>query len=205
MTIQISLTQFLTFKAFVSTNAKYNYILKQKNNDGYHPSHDYWKNFREAIHRLPYNNGDLTVLYDAVDMVKPEKKANYTKSVNTFINFVSDNDVTFFEVGKAKWNFENELVINASPDIGMIIDGKKYFVKVFPNVQQKKSRLDSRSVKSILTLLQETNANFNTSSGTFAVLRVNSPRFFKAEAIKERDSKLLKIDAANFVNCWEAV
>lgn len=100
MTIQISLTQFLTFKAFVSTNAKYNYILKQKNNDGYHPSHDYWKNFREAIHRLPYNNGDLTVLYDAVDMVKPEKKANYTKSVNNFINFVIDNDVTFLKSEK---------------------------------------------------------------------------------------------------------
>lgn len=205
MAIQISLTQFLTFKAFVSTNAKYNYVLKQKNNVEYNPSHDYWKNFREAIHNLPYNNGDLTVLWNAVDIVKPEKKVNYTRSVNNFISFISDNDVTFFEVGKAKWKFKNELVINASPDIGMIIDGRKYFVKIFPNVQQKKSRLDTRSVKSILTLLQETNADFNTDSGTFAVLRVNSPRFFKAEAINERDSKLLKIDAANFINCWETV
>lgn len=205
MSVQISLTQFLTFKAYVSTNAKYNYVLKQKNNEIYSPVHDYWKNFREAIHKLPYNNGNLEVLSNAVQMVKPEKQLNYGKSVNNFINFAINNKVKYFDVGKARWSLRNELVINASPDIGMIIDGNKYFVKIFPNVQQKNSRLDLRSVKSILTLLQETDADFDTSCGTFAVLRINSPRFFKAETIEKRDSNLLKIDATNFLNCWKMV
>lgn len=203
MPIKVSLMQFLTFKAKVSSDAKFNYISKQKHNDGYHPSYDYWRDFREAIWQLPYNDGDLSVLDATIDKVKPDKKVNYIKTVNNFKSFVKNNNVQFLEVGKAKWNMEDELLVNASPDVGMIVDGKRYFVKIFPNVQQKTIRLDARAANSILTLLQETDTDFDVTSGTFAVLRVNSARLFTAEDIDERAKCLLTIDAKNFVDFWE--
>ena len=203
MPIKVSLMQFLTFKAKVSSDAKFNYISKQKHNDGYHPSYDYWRDFREAIWQLPYNDGDLSVLDATIDKVKPDKKVNYIKTVNNFKSFVKNNNVQFLEVGKAKWNMEDELLVNASPDVGMIVDGKRYFVKIFPNVQQKTIRLDARAANSILTLLQETDTDFDVTSGTFAVLRVNSTRLFTAEDIDERAKCLLTIDAKNFVDFWE--
>lgn len=204
MAIKVSLMQFLTFKAKVSSDAKYNYIFKQKYNDGYHPSFDYWKDFREATWQLPYNNGDLSVLDKAIDKVRPDRKANYTKTVNNLKRFVKDKNAQFFEVGKAKWSMEDKLLVNASPDVGMIVDGKRYFVKIFPNVQQNTIRLDARAANSILTLLQETDTNFNATSGKFAVLRVNSARLFTAEDIDERAKRLLTIDAKNFIDFWEA-
>ena len=75
---------------------------------------------------------------------------------------------------------------------------------MFRKYQKITIRLDARAANSILTLLQETDSDFDVTSGTFAVLRVNSARLFTAENIDERAKRLLEIDAKNFVDFWEA-
>lgn len=205
MPIKISLTQFLTFEARVSPSAKWNYIVKQKSSDEYSPFRDYWRDFRKAVKQLPFNGGDLSVLNEAIDKVKPDKKPNYVRTINNFKSFVKNNNIEFFAIGKAQWTMKDELLVNASPDIGMIINGKRYFVKLFPNVPQKNTKLNFRSVQNILTLLQETDTDFDKSTGNFAVLRINSPHFFIADSIDRKASHLLVLNAKNFVNFWNEV
>lgn len=202
--IKISLTQFLTFKSCVSTSARLNYVHKQKYNEGYNPAHDYWKYFRDAVQNLPENN-DLSLMDRTIDKVGPDKKPNYTRAVTKFKNFVRNKNITFFNVGKAKWNMEDFLTINTSPDVGMKFDGKRYFVKVFPNVSQTNRQLNFRSVQSTLTLMQCAKPEFDTSDGHFAVLRINGTKFYEAKPISKRNISLLKIDARNFVNCWNEI
>lgn len=96
MTINVSLTQFIHFKAAVSTKARIT-AVKQIKDYIYSPATDYWRDLRNAINQYSKDEITLDELRNVFTVVKQKKRANYSKAVNKFINYLSNIIFHFFQ------------------------------------------------------------------------------------------------------------
>lgn len=73
MTVKISLTQFIHFKAAVSTRARISAVQRIKNNE-YSPAIDYWLDLRNAINKFSERRITLEELNTLADSENERKK-----------------------------------------------------------------------------------------------------------------------------------
>lgn len=206
MTVKISLTQFINVTSRVSTSAKISVIRKMKS-DPYSPATDYWKYLRDAIQEVAAGRKPLDYILDVATNISDEKKQeNYLLDAKKFISFVKSNNVEFFIVGHATWKLNEDFVINASPEIGMKIDGQKYCVKIYYKVPNKSSKLTKRSAHSMLTMMYLSTKDFSDTDLNFALLNLQNGKIIPSTNTPNESDKLeLMTDAAMIKGVWDNV
>ncbi|MFK4862336.1 hypothetical protein ACI1T5_02305 [Lactococcus petauri] len=201
--IQISLTQFLDYSAKVSTSAKINKVKEIKRSPDYHPAFDYWKPLRDTIKKIHEKGRPIEDLKGLLSTVDEKKVKNYTRAINTYISFVKRNKVEYFPVGKSTWNMNDELYVSSSPELGLIINGKKYYVKNYYKKHDDKTKVILKNINSTLTLMSLSKPNFEIEpDATFAVINFQNGKLIEAKAPSADNLLELEIEAENFINIW---
>ncbi|MBW4803764.1 hypothetical protein [Loigolactobacillus coryniformis] len=202
MTAKVSLTNFLTYTAKVSTSAKIAYVRKIKNDTDYSVGKDYWRDLRNAIKRTLKNQLPIESLIDIVPTVRADRQKNYSKDIRKFIFFYKHHEISFFETGRAKWELPGELIVSASPELGLQIDGVKYLVKNYYKVSDKNTKVTKRNINSTLLLMDEAQYDFNPGPCKKAVLNLQNGVLIPQQKRTKGDLLQLEIDARSFADTW---
>ncbi|MFW7420499.1 hypothetical protein ACODH8_09815 [Vagococcus fluvialis] len=206
MSINISLTQFLNYSSKISTSAKIKAVRDIKNAPDYHPAIDYWKVLRDEIKRIHSKGLPIENLRDIIPNLPESKIKNYTNVINTYIKFINKNNVTYFETGKSYWKLDEDLFVGCSPEIGLIINGEKLYVKNYYKKKSNDTKITQRNINSTLTLMQIAERDFLLEdSSNFAVLNLQNGKLIKAPPLVSEDILELEIDAQSFVTTWNKV
>lgn len=201
--INISLTQFLNYSAKVSTSARINEVKKIKNAPGYSPAIDYWKKLRDKIKYIHENNLPIENLRDLLTTVPPKDFENYSRVISAYIKFINKNEVEYFSVGKAFWEYSDEFFVGSNPELGLIINGKKFYIKNYYKKPEPNTKLTKRNIKSTLTLMQLAKPNFEVDPNAgFAVLNLQNGKLIEGTSPTSSDLLELELDAQQFINMW---
>ena len=210
MTIQLSLTQFLHFKATISTKAKINYLKRAVKYNEYAFYGDYWMGLRKKIHK--FTKGEITLdeleQYSLSVTDKKNKRKNYIRDTKYFSNFVKKYDPSFFQVDKAFWNYKDKLTITASPEFGAITNsGNKYLIKNFYTKKKDNEKLMKNNILPMLTMMKLANTGFALSDAIPAVLNLQNGKLICFDEDKEPvfDPTELQVDAENIINIWNVI
>ena len=210
MTVQLSLTQFLHFKAIISTKAKMNYLKKEVKYNEYAFYSDYWMVLRQKIHK--FSQGKITLddlnQYALTVPDKNNKRKNYIRDARNFSQFVKKYQPTFFEVGKSSWNYHDKLIISASPELGVITNsGDKYLIKNFYTKKKDNEKLMKKNILPMLTMMNIANKDFNTHEAIPAVLNLQNGKLISFDEDKKPvlDPTELTIDAENILTIWNLI
>lgn len=205
MTNKISLSQFLNFSVKVHTSAKINAVRHMKN-DEYSVGQDYYFSLRTAIHRYTQGKDTLESIIDSARNSKEDRRANFIKDATKFVNYMSKHDIEFFDVGSATWSYDNRINISASPEFGMICDGKRYFVKNFYRKQNPKDKITLTKMRPTLTLMRTATSQTNLVGANAAVLNLqNGKLIVDDKPINTNKLIELQADAAQLADIWELV
>lgn len=206
MPVKVSLTQFLTFNATVSTSAKINYIEKIKQNTDYSPAFDYWKELREAIKNCLQNKEPIESLLDVSSHVRVDKQSNYLNESKRMIHFVNNHDIQYFETGHATWSSKSgQLVIAASPELGLTIDGKDYFIKNYYKKRNKNQKVTAKNIQSTLALMNLAKQENPIPNIQCAVLNLQNEKLLTNPLVSPATKLALDVDADTLVNIWNTI
>lgn len=201
--INISLTQFLNYSAKVSTSAKINEVKKIKSAPGYSPAIDYWKKLRDKIKYTHENNLPIENLRELLIGISPKDFDNYSRVINAYIKFINKNNVEYFPVGKAFWQYSDDFFVGSNPELGLIINGKKYYIKNYYKKPEPNTRITQRNIKSTLTLMQIAKPNFEIDpNASFAVLNLQNGKLIEGTFPDDSNILELELDAQQFINMW---
>lgn len=205
MTIKISLTQFITFKSKVSTSAKIKYLKEKVKYVDYTPFADYWLPLRSRIKGFADGRYTENQLIEFVNNVDPNKRANYKRDLNKLPHFVNENKVSFFDVQKSYWNYNDQLRISASPELGVVTNsGEKYLLKNSYTIKKDDEKLLKRNILPTLTLMNIANDNPNISDATPAVLNLRNGKLIKSNS-NLVDTVELEVDAQQIIDIWNKI
>lgn len=206
MSINVSLTQFLTFTSKISTGAKVNYVKQVKLQPDYDPGFDYWKILRDRIKKIHSNGLPIDSLLELPATVNEKKQANYQRVASKYVSFIKKTGAEYFEVGKARWNYPDELFVNASPELGLKIGDKKFLVKNYYKKKDSNSKITKQNINSTLTLMQLSTKDFEMDSDmSYAVLNLQNGKLIEASPLQSDSVLNLEVDAQTIVNIWKQV
>ncbi|MEC6747361.1 hypothetical protein VXN63_02320 [Marinilactibacillus sp. XAAS-LB27] len=206
MVASISLTQFLTFTTKVSTSAKINEVKRIKNSPDYSPGIDYWKQLRDEIKRIHENDLPISELLKLSSNVSEPKQRNYAKAIKNYVSFINNNEVEYFKPDKSYYNFSEDLSVRTSPELGLIVNGKRLYVKNWYKVSSTDTKINKRSIKSTLTMMRLSTKNFEvTDDENFAVLNLQNGKLTEATPVLEEDLLELEVDAGTFLSIWKQI
>lgn len=203
MTVRISLTQFIHFKASISTSARISVVKNIKEND-YSPAVDYWLDLRKEINKFSEGKINIEELNNVVDSVPLKKKANYRKAINRFANFIKKNNVSFFPINKSLWSYE-DLIVSASPELGMFINNEKFLVKIFYNIKKPEEKVTKRNIMPTLSLLNIANKASEQSQQVGLLNLQNGKLLTPKNSSLDTNLLELQLDAKTFLDYWEMV
>lgn len=207
MSINMSLTQFLTFSTKVSTSAKINYIKEVKNDSDYHPAKDYWKPLRDEIKRIHENGLPIETLDNLIERTTDEKKLkNYIAAVKTYKRFINSNEVEYFQTGQAFWKLRDDLYVNASPEFGLIINGEPMLMKNNYKKRSTTNKIDKRNINATLTLMQLAEKNFSVPKNQkYCVFNFQNGKVIESSPLRSESILELEMDAEFILNIWDQV
>lgn len=200
--MNVSLTQFLTYSAKVSTSAKVNEINRIKYAPDYNPAVDYWKPLRDEIKRIHENNLPITNLENVLNRVSEQKLKNYSRVISKYTSFIKSHNVEYFQTGSSFWKLNDDLFVRTSPELGLIIDGRKFYVKNWYKKPEKNSTVTAQKIKSTLTMMQISERDFQLEDGNFAVLNLQNGKLLEAPPLLTESVMELEVDAATFIDIW---
>lgn len=201
--IKISLTSLLTYSAKVSKSAKIKFVRDTKTSGPYSPAIDHWKQLRDAIKKVHEENLPVESLRNLLKVVSDKKIKTYSRAINEYIKFVNKNDIKYFPVGKAYWKHSDDLLVSSSPELGLFINGDRYYVKIYYKKKTKDTKVTSRNINSILTLMQVAKKDFDIEpNAKFAVLNLQNGNLIVANSLNPDDLFELEMEADDFINIW---
>lgn len=203
MTVRISLTQFIHFKASISTSARISVVRNIKEND-YSPAVDYWLDLRKAINKFSEGKINIEELNNVVDSVSLRKKANYRKAIDRFAHFIEKNNVSFFPVNQSFWSYE-DLIVSASPKLGMFINNEKFLVKIFYNIKKPEEKVTKRNIMPTLSLLNIANKASEQSQQVGLLNLQNGKLLTPKNSSLDTNLLELQLDAKTFLDYWGMV
>lgn len=206
MPIKISLTQFLTYNATVSTPAKIKCVSKIKNQNAYNPVFDYWKDLRDAIKDCLKNKKPINSLLIVPAHVKADRRANYLSDARKFVEYISKHSVSYFDSPHAYWeSADGKLIVSASAEIGLCIDGQNYLLKNYYKKKDKNVKVAAKNIKSTLALMKLSKQKTVTPNSRFAVLNLQNGKLYPDSEVDDLVKLTLNVDANTFVNIWESI
>lgn len=201
---KVSLTQFINFTLKQTSQSKANYVHDIKYKSEYSPAIDYWKQLRDEIKKVHEKQLPLENLYNLLDKVHEKKKDNYNRSINQYIKFANKKDIEWFETGSSYWLFEDRLMVNSQPEIGLKINQVPFLLKIY--YTGKSSNVNKNKVQSALTLMETAERNFTTPDGAIsALLNLHNLKFYSSEGVDKRLLIALKAEASHFAYLYESL
>lgn len=200
--ISISLTQFLDYSLKPSGTQKVTSVRKIKNSV-YHPSHDFWKELREAIPYFHQHNLNQDYLDKIAHNVYDNRKKRYLEAITTYKRFLKKKDVKWLDPGKAFWTHDR-LAVKSSTEVGLIINGQSTLLKLYFNQDQ----IDKKRATTALALMESSARSLSQShdDAVISILDVNRNKFFNSSKEINNDVMLaLQGEAAQFIQIWDRV
>lgn len=200
--ISISLTQFLDYSLKPSGTQKVTSVRKIKNSI-YHPSHDFWKELREAIPYYHQHNLDHDYLDQIAHNVYDNRKERYIEAVKTYKRFLKKKEVKWLDPGKAFWTHER-LAVKSSTEVGLIINDQPTLLKLY----FKQEQLDKKRTKTALALMESSARSLSNSheDAVISILDVNRNKVYNSSKEVNTDVMLaLQGEAAQFIQIWDRV
>ncbi|PEC50280.1 hypothetical protein [Bacillus sp. AFS096315] len=199
MVIKISLSQFIDFTAKQSMASKIKSVdqmKKQQENCFY-----YWSDFRETIKEFCLKN-DKDVFNTLLSNINSKKYNAYFNAVNSFQKTIKGT-VEWVDPPTFTWNYNNELIVSATPDLGLIINGEKYLMRTFYN--EDSTTIHKRNIMPSLTLLNHSDVNEKSSLDTIiGLFNLCTGRFYAMDQEVLKDTNPLKYEAFLLINIWNA-
>lgn len=200
----ISLSEFMNFSTKKSTSSRMKAVKDIKYKPDYHPGVDYWKKLRDEIKKIHENNLPIENLKNIVFSVPIERQENYRKNINAYINFFKKHNPEYFPVGKALWDFDDNLSVRAYPELGLIINGKPYLVKI--HYKSTNKELSKPTIQTTLTAMMLAKSDYVLpEKPTYAVLNLANRKIYESDKLLDNDVTLLKADAFQFSFLWTQV
>ena len=125
---------------------------------------------------------------------------NYYRDVSRFINYVKKNNVKFISVSKAKWTYK-DLIVTASPEVGMKIGDEEYSVKIYYKVKKETEKWLAKNIAPTLNLMRSANP---MEKKTFAILNLQNGRLYSEDKFS-RDPLELEVDADTLLDIWQKI
>lgn len=131
---------------------------------------------------------------------------NYSRAINTYIQFVNKNNIEYFQIGSSTWSFNDDLHVNASPELGLIVNGQKFYIKNYYKVANSSNKVDQRNTQEMLVLMQIATKNFIVEpDAKYAIFNFNNGKLIEAKPITDELLLNLELDAQFIVNIWNKV
>jgi hypothetical protein len=199
--ITIGMSQFLDFTLKHTMLSKMKKVYEVKQQGAYHPVRDHWKEFREALATCCTQGRDLHELEVLLTDI-PERKVNsYTNLLKTFYTFIRNKNVTAFVPPKVHWNFEDRLLVRATPEIGLTINGIPHFIKIF--FKGDTVAVTKRNIQPILTLMNDATKTMDLSPHTFlSTLDIKKGKLHTLDRANPLLLQALRHEARLFLHIW---
>lgn len=207
MTNKVSLTQYLNFTSAVSTSARINAVKRIKYSSAYSPATDYWKPVRDTIKKYHQDGLEVDYLRSVLKKNYPDDKIrNYTRVINKYSSFIKNKDIEYFDAGSSYFKISEDLTILTNPELGLKIDGKRYFLKNWYKVPSKKNSVTKKQISSTLTMMQLSSNNFeNADEGTFAILNLQNGKLIEASETNADSILEMNVEMNSFANIWDSI
>lgn len=205
---KISLTQFLTYTAKVSTEAKIHYVREIKASPEYSPGIDYWKPLRDRLHKIIQNGDDINDLKELLATVQPKKLENYAQAITQLIKFFSSHEIEYFETGSAVISSPDENIsVSAGPELGVKIDGQPYLLKIYYKKKNKNTNVTLKNIQSTLMATYVAKKNFTPPEDSkVAVLNLQNCKLVEPKNSPTPDDLFtLETDLDTFSSLWNRI
>lgn len=126
---KISLTDFVDVVS-KSGASKATKVASIKNRKPYHPATDFYKGIREAMSEALEQGNDKSILDKAIKQATEKRKRHYEEAAAGFKKWMGRKDIEWFEPAKEIYG-NREIAVSVNPEIGAIINGKPYLIKLY--------------------------------------------------------------------------
>ncbi len=130
-----------------------------------------------------------------------KKRLHYKEAVQQYKRFCRGKEPEWFEPGKASWRF-GRLVVQASPDLGLRLNGQPHLIKLY--FKEAAQKLQKRSAAAALALLAASHQSASLDGTVLGILNLKKSNFYPlSEGELETAMLLLEGEAAYFQHVWE--
>jgi hypothetical protein len=198
--IKISLTDFVDFVS-KSGAPKLTKVKEVKKREKYNPAFDFWKPLRDKISdfhkkdKKDKNEFDKLIL----ELTDKKKVGRYTELIKAYKSFLGKKRIKHFNVKSRLW-VSNDLGVRVNPEMGLIINDKKYIIKF----HFKADKLSTQKVEIILLLLRDMYRPEIEKGSTAAILDVPNKKLITSKT-KIDLTPLLIGEANNFESIWNSI
>lgn len=141
---------------------------------------------------------------DIIHSVPVDRQGNYQKNINAYINFYKKYNPKYFSVGKAIWDFDDNISVRAYPELGLIINEKPYLIKI--HYKSTNKELSKQTIQTTLTAMMLADSDYVLPKNpTYAVLNLANRKLYETDKLLDKDVTLLKADAFQFSFLWSQV
>lgn len=201
MSISISLIDFADYVMRVGPS-QLTKVRELCFREDYHPSHDFWKGLREAIQKFHITGSkDISIIDNALLSIKDRKKINcYPVAAKGYKRFLGRKTVGWFVPNRDTWRFK-ELQVRVNPDLGLVIDGTRYLVKL----HFKAGPIDAHKLKLVFALMRTCLSPEESQNTKMAVIEVAKGKMYIEGKFDPTISVVLEAQAISFIHLWNAV
>lgn len=195
---RISLTYFVDF-ILASGTPKLRGVrdYKERKDD---LASDFYRPIREAVVNMHRNGSPISTLEEVCRNETDEtRKKHYPRVIAGYRAFLALGPKNFFEPPRMGLSL-GPLEVDINPELGLVIDGKKYLVKLY-------FRNDPLAPKRTALILALLSRGLCTSNPEFvpAILDVRSAKLHTSAITSPRIDLLLRGEAASFAAMYAAV
>lgn len=198
-TPRVSLTTFIDFVNSSGT-PKYTRVqeARKQHEEGYRPSHDYWKLLRDRIVDLHRSALPKKTLDSVSNLAHESRRARYREYVRSYKKFLGRKTVAWFSPCMGLWGFE-DFKVRVNPELGLVIGDVPFLIKLY----FKSPRLAKRKVDTLLLLME---AALKRKRGLptgcrYGILDVGQARLFSQPPDKKY-LPLLDGELSSFATIW---
>jgi hypothetical protein len=198
--IEISLSQFLDFSLSQQGSSRVSCVRRIKNQPGYHPAMDFWKQLRDTIRELHIKGHPIDSLPKLMPVINERKKNLYSEAIKNYVKLIRKHQIDWFEPGKSHWS-TNGLLVRTSPELGLIIDNQPRLVKLYFKGHGEKAT--KRNISETLTMMSTSEFQHSHTEAIVSVISIAQSRMFQSDRAPTFDNLLaLKSDAEQFTFIW---
>ena len=196
---EISLTEFVDF-VIKSGTPKLTQVktIRKRHEEGYEPSHDFYKKLRDGIIELHQEGQSKSTLDVLTSGIRDRNKRNtYPMLVKAYKKFLGRKQTAWFEPHKAHWKYGG-LCVRVNPELGLSIDGDDHLIKLY----FKDQKLTKERVAVISQMMLDALGD-NAEGQNAALLDVRHSRLHVFDAPDPALKPLLEGEALGFCRMYE--
>lgn len=198
--IRISLTDFIEYVAKVGTT-KHTKVKQMKTRDKYHPAFDFWKQLRDELKKLHYEEEyDKSKLSELPRQIHNKKKVlRYEALVKAYLSFLGRKKISSFPIKKQYWKY-NDVSIRVNPELGLKIGAKEYIIKLY----FKADKLSKAKAETLLTIMSQVYQQDIKKGRQIAILDIERKKLL-CPTIKAQHLVVLQAEVNSFKTIWDAI